>query len=72
MAIWSGRPDPDRNISPWITCDGYLNWGHYCNADLDKILMQAWQTTDASERAKLYSRRPPSTCGHAEFPPLLL
>jgi peptide/nickel transport system substrate-binding protein len=56
MAIWSGRPDPDGNISPWIACDGFLNWGHYCNADLDKILSQARQTTDDNERTKLYSQ----------------
>lgn len=55
MAIWSGRPDPDGNVSPWIACDGFLNWGHYCNAELDKILTQARQTTDDAERTKLYA-----------------
>jgi peptide/nickel transport system substrate-binding protein len=55
MAIWSGRPDPDGNISPWIASDGFLNWGHYGNKDLDKILMQARQTTNDAERKKLYA-----------------
>jgi len=56
MAIWSGRPDPDGNITPWVACDGFLNWGHYCNPELDKILAQARQTTDDEERTKLYSQ----------------
>jgi peptide/nickel transport system substrate-binding protein len=56
MAIWSGRPDPDGNISPWMACDGFLNWGHYCNQDLDKILSQARQITDDKERLKLYQQ----------------
>ncbi|TCR82437.1 ABC transporter substrate-binding protein [Rhizobium sp. BK376] len=56
MAIWSGRPDPDGNISPWVSCDGFLNWGHYCNPDLDKVLSQARQTTNDQERAKLYAQ----------------
>lgn len=56
MAIWSGRPDPDGNISPWVACDGFLNWGHYCNADLDKTLAQARQTTDDVARAGLYAK----------------
>ncbi|WP_454857627.1 ABC transporter substrate-binding protein [Rhizobium binxianense] len=56
MAIWSGRPDPDGNISPWVACDGFLNWGHYCNPELDKLLAQARQITDEKERAKLYAQ----------------
>jgi peptide/nickel transport system substrate-binding protein len=32
-----------------------LNWGHYSNKDLDKILMQARQTTNDAERKKLYA-----------------
>ncbi|MCC2610893.1 ABC transporter substrate-binding protein [Neorhizobium sp. Rsf11] len=56
MAIWSGRPDPDGNISPWVACDGFLNWGRYCNPALDKLLAQARQVTDEKERAKLYAQ----------------
>jgi peptide/nickel transport system substrate-binding protein len=55
MAIWSGRPDPDGNIAPWIASDGFLNWGHYSNPALDKILMEARQTTDDAARKKLYA-----------------
>jgi peptide/nickel transport system substrate-binding protein len=56
MAIWSGRPDPDANVSPWASCKGFLNWGHYCNPELDKVLAQARQTTDDSARIKLYNQ----------------
>ncbi|MDE1992628.1 MAG: ABC transporter substrate-binding protein [Rhizobiaceae bacterium] len=55
MAIWSGRPDPDGNISPWIASDGFLNWGRYSNAALDAVLSQARQTTDDAARKKLYA-----------------
>ncbi len=56
LAIWSGRPDPDGNIAIWIACDGFLNWGKYCNADLDKDLAAARATTDPAARAKLYAQ----------------
>ncbi|MCW4117084.1 ABC transporter substrate-binding protein [Aurantimonas sp. MSK8Z-1] len=56
MAIWSGRPDPDANVSPWAACDGFLNWGHYCNKDLDAILAKARQSTDEAERKSLYDK----------------
>ena len=58
MAIWSGRPDPDGNISPWVASDGFLNWGKYSNPELDKVLAQARQITDDKERAKtLFAKR---------------
>jgi peptide/nickel transport system substrate-binding protein len=55
FVIWSGRPDPDGNIAIWIACDGFLNWGKYCNAELDKNLNAARMTTDPAERAALYA-----------------
>src|SRR5437764_5038847 len=54
LAIWSGRPDPDGNISYWIACDGFLNWGKYCNSDLDKALAQGRGTVDPDARVKSY------------------
>jgi peptide/nickel transport system substrate-binding protein len=54
LAIWSGRPDPDGNISYWIACDGFLNWGKYCNTDLDKALAGGRGTVDPEARAKFY------------------
>jgi peptide/nickel transport system substrate-binding protein len=52
--LWSGRTDPDQNISIWVACDGFLNRGQYCNPSLDKILGDATRTTDTAERATLY------------------
>jgi peptide/nickel transport system substrate-binding protein len=55
LLIWSGRSDPDANVSIWVACDGFVNWGRYCNPALDAILRRARSTTDAAERAKLYA-----------------
>ena len=52
--IWSGRPDPDGNISIWVASDGFLNWGHYNNPNLDALLNKARSITDVSERQTLY------------------
>ena len=51
LLIWSGRSDPDANISIWVACDGFVNWGRYCNPKLDDILRRARSTTDA-DRAR--------------------
>lgn len=56
LVIWSGRPDPDANVSPWASCDGFLNWGKFCDQALDDVLMQARQTTNEDERSALYDQ----------------
>jgi peptide/nickel transport system substrate-binding protein len=56
LLIWSGRPDPDANIAMWVACDGFINWGNYCDPRLDQILRQARTTTDVKERAELYAQ----------------
>jgi peptide/nickel transport system substrate-binding protein len=56
MGIWSGRPDPDGNISIWMTCKGFLNWGDYCNPALDQALSRAAQVVEPAERARLYAQ----------------
>ncbi len=55
LLIWSGRSNPDANISIWAACDGFVNWGKYCDPRLDEILHQARSTTVEGERAKLYA-----------------
>jgi peptide/nickel transport system substrate-binding protein len=52
--IWSGRPDPDGNISIWIASDGFLNWGKYNNPQLDALLNKARAVTNQAERRALY------------------
>jgi peptide/nickel transport system substrate-binding protein len=56
IVIWSGRPDPDGNISIWLACDGFLNWGKYCDPKLDALLAKARQTNVVSERQALYEQ----------------
>jgi peptide/nickel transport system substrate-binding protein len=55
LLIWSGRSDPDANVAIWVACDGFVNWGKYCDPRLDDILRQARSTTVERERAKLYA-----------------
>ncbi|MBI3708526.1 MAG: ABC transporter substrate-binding protein [Proteobacteria bacterium] len=54
IVIWSGRPDPDGNISIWHACDGFVNWGKYCDPKLDELLNRAKATTVFEERYDLY------------------
>jgi peptide/nickel transport system substrate-binding protein len=54
LAIWSGRADPDANISIWLACDGFLNWGRYCDPTLDGLLGRAKATNVVAERQTLY------------------
>ena len=52
--IWSGRADPDQNVSIWLPCDGFLNWGGYCNKNMDALLTQGRATLDAAARVPIY------------------
>jgi peptide/nickel transport system substrate-binding protein len=52
--IWSGRVDPDGNVSIWLASDGFLNWGKYNSAKFDDILKRARGVTDIPARQALY------------------
>jgi peptide/nickel transport system substrate-binding protein len=54
FSIWSGRPDPDQNISIWVASNGFLNRGLYSNPKLDTLLSQATATIDKDQRVSLY------------------
>ncbi|MBI1774950.1 MAG: ABC transporter substrate-binding protein [Proteobacteria bacterium] len=54
FGIWSGRADPDGNISIWLACDGFLNWGKYCDPKLDELLGKAQATPVPAERYGFY------------------
>jgi peptide/nickel transport system substrate-binding protein len=56
MGIWSGRPDPDGNASIWFSCAGFLNWGQYCNKDLDAALEAGSALTDPAARVPFYRK----------------
>jgi peptide/nickel transport system substrate-binding protein len=54
VVLWSGRPDPDGNVAIWLACDGFLNWGKYCNPKFDDLLARARGVTDVAQRQALY------------------
>ena len=51
---WSGRIDPDANITVFLKTGGGLNVSGYNNPKLDDLLDQARTTNDVAERRKLY------------------
>jgi peptide/nickel transport system substrate-binding protein len=51
---WSGRVDPDGNLHQFLTCKGNLNYGHYCNPQVDSLLDQARVKPDVAQRKPLY------------------
>ncbi len=56
MGIWSGRPDPDGNISIWASCNGFLNSGQYCSKEMDDALAGGAATTDPALRVPFYRK----------------
>ncbi len=54
VVVWSGRADPDSNISLFLACDGFQNWGKYCDQKFDALLGRARASTDLAERQSLY------------------
>jgi peptide/nickel transport system substrate-binding protein len=53
---WSGRVDPDANITNFVGTGGSQNVGGYSNPALDTLLAQARGATDAKQRASLYGK----------------
>jgi len=53
---WSGRIDPDGNIYSFKTCNGSLNVGRYCNAEVDALLARARTVADVAARKALYDQ----------------
>jgi peptide/nickel transport system substrate-binding protein len=54
FGIWSGRPDPDGNIAPWLASDGFLNRTGYSNPEVDAALLAARRSTDPATRRGYY------------------
>jgi peptide/nickel transport system substrate-binding protein len=54
---WSGRVDPDLNITPMLSCGAPTNDAHYCNEELDAILAKARASGDVETRKARSSRR---------------
>jgi peptide/nickel transport system substrate-binding protein len=53
---WSGRVDPDANITNFVGTQGSQNVGGYSNPTVDKLLAQARQSQDATERGTIYAQ----------------
>jgi peptide/nickel transport system substrate-binding protein len=51
---WSGRTDPDGNLYSFFSCGAALNYGHYCNDDVEKALDLSRTTADPAGRLKQY------------------
>lgn len=52
---WSGRVDPDLNITPMLSCGAAGNDAHYCNEELDAILTDARAIGDTALRQAEYA-----------------
>jgi peptide/nickel transport system substrate-binding protein len=53
-AIWSGRPDPDQNMSIWMRCTAPLNWTGWCSKDLEAALDRGAGILDVAARKAAY------------------
>ena len=54
ISNWSGRADPDANISIYIAGDSFQNWGKYASAPFNNALERARAETDPTRRAAIY------------------
>ena len=54
LVIWSGRPDPDGNLSLWMRCGAPLNWTGWCNKAMDATLDRGASAPDKAARVKAY------------------
>ena len=52
---WSGRVDPDANITSFVGTGGSLNVAGYSNPTVDKLLDQARQEQSTEQRQQLYA-----------------
>ncbi|MCL6454331.1 MAG: peptide ABC transporter substrate-binding protein [Alicyclobacillus sp.] len=52
---WSGRLDPDQNMSQYFYTNGPLNWVGYSNPEVDQLLTQARAQQSMADRQKTYA-----------------
>jgi peptide/nickel transport system substrate-binding protein len=53
---WSGRSDPDGNAFIIQACKGSLNYGGYCDAEVDALHAEARRTSDFAQRKAAYEK----------------
>jgi peptide/nickel transport system substrate-binding protein len=52
---WSGRVDPDLNITPMLGCGASGNDAHYCSEELEAALSEARAVPEVEERQDRYA-----------------
>nr|CEL14171.1 Oligopeptide ABC transporter, periplasmic oligopeptide-binding protein OppA (TC 3.A.1.5.1) [Kibdelosporangium sp. MJ126-NF4]CTQ88538.1 Oligopeptide ABC transporter, periplasmic oligopeptide-binding protein OppA (TC 3.A.1.5.1) [Kibdelosporangium sp. MJ126-NF4] len=53
---WSGRIDPDANMTRFLGTAAAANYGGFAAKELDDLLAQASRTNDVAQRAELYGK----------------
>lgn len=53
---WSGRPDPDGNISNFHLSEGSQNISRSSDKEIDDLILEARRTTDTAKRKQLYEQ----------------
>jgi peptide/nickel transport system substrate-binding protein len=53
---WSGRPDPDGNISNFHLSEGSQNISRASDKHIDDLILEARTTTDTAKRKQLYEQ----------------
>lgn len=51
---WSGRIDPDGNVTSFFKTGAAMNYAGYSNKTVDSLLTEAASTNDLTKRSKLY------------------
>ena len=54
LVIWSGRPDPDGNLTSWMRCGAPLNWTGWCSKEMDAALDRGAGAAEEATRVKAY------------------
>ena len=53
---WSGRVDPDGNLTGFLHSGAFFNYGHYSNPAMDKLLADGLATNDFAKRKAIYDQ----------------
>jgi len=56
LIAWSGRVDPDLNITPLLGCGAAGNDGHFCSQDLEAALAAGRASPDPALRKPAYAK----------------
>jgi peptide/nickel transport system substrate-binding protein len=56
LVDWSGRVDPDGNLTGLVTSGGAVNYGGIADKGVDGPIQQASTITDTAQRAALYAK----------------